>query len=692
MSYQLAMAHKWPFFRFILFLALLPRVIFAVEETSRLPAKDMRGRIVQTVDTPRAFPHITSKAEWEARAKDIREQILVSCGLWPLPEKTPIQAKIFGRIERGDYSVEKVYFQTYPGFYLTGNLYRPLGKGNGPFPGVLNPCGHWPNGRLADTNNGSIPARCINFAKQGMVAFSYDMVGFNDMTQLGPHRKFFRAPQLQLWNISVMGLQTRNSMRALDFLESLPEVDNSRLACTGESGGGTQTFTLGGADPRIAAQAPVVMVSHIFQGDCICENAPGLRVKYSNVEIAAVPAPHPQILVGATGDWTKQTLTMEGPAVESIYRLFNAQQKLRYVCFDFDHNYNQTSREAVYAWFDKWLLNSNAQPAIAEQPYKKEADQDLRVWPDGKIPADALNESQLADSLKKMHQSQWQSLAPTNAACLAHYKEVMLPLWKHTLQVEFPEARSLLVETGKVKQFETFTGKHVAFGRSGREDRIPAVLFSPKKAGKSTVVILVHSTGKSNYLDAAGAPMGLARELVHRGFSVLLPDLFLTGELADQDLAKTRQYSEKFYLTYYNRTDVQERVQDLITACVFAKTYAKTGHVILCGAGRSGLPVLLAAPAADAIVADCAGLDLSSDEALMAQDLFLPGIRNLGAFQGAAILAAPNPLLLHNTQNEFPTDSLSSTYSGLKVTKAFRKENAILSDGDLAIKISELKL
>ena len=97
-----------------------------------------------------------------------------------------------------------------------------------------------------------------------MIAFSYDMVGFNDMTQLGPHRKFFRAPKLQLWNISVMGLQTWNSIRALDFLESLPETDKTRLACTGESGGGTQTFMLGGADSRIAMQAPVVMVSHIF--------------------------------------------------------------------------------------------------------------------------------------------------------------------------------------------------------------------------------------------------------------------------------------------------------------------------------------------------------------------------------------------------------------------------------------------
>ena len=99
-----------------------------------------------------------------------------------------------------------------------------------------------------------------------------------------------------------MGLQTWNSVRALDFLASLPDVDKQRLACTGESGGGTQTFMLGAVDDRLAVQAPIVMVSHTMQGGCSCENAPGLRVEYSNMEIAAVPAPRPQILVAATND------------------------------------------------------------------------------------------------------------------------------------------------------------------------------------------------------------------------------------------------------------------------------------------------------------------------------------------------------------------------------------------------------
>src|SRR5207247_8794136 len=102
---------------------------------------------------------IHSRSEWESRAKEIREQILVSCGLWPLPEKTPLNARIFGKVERGGYRVEKVYFQTFPGFYLAGNLYRPLGKESGQFPGILTLHGDWAHGRMGQSNTGRIGER-----------------------------------------------------------------------------------------------------------------------------------------------------------------------------------------------------------------------------------------------------------------------------------------------------------------------------------------------------------------------------------------------------------------------------------------------------------------------------------------------------------------------------------------------------
>src|SRR5262249_41616087 len=149
----------------------------------------------------------------------------------------PLNAHVFGKIERDGYSIEKVYFQSYPDFYVAGNLYRPLGQGAGPFPAILNPHGHWSEGRLADTQDGSIAARCISFARQGMIAFSYDMVGYNDthFASSQPdqpidntHGEFATNAVNQLWSISLMGLQTWNSIRALDFLQSMPEVDRYR--------------------------------------------------------------------------------------------------------------------------------------------------------------------------------------------------------------------------------------------------------------------------------------------------------------------------------------------------------------------------------------------------------------------------------------------------------------------------------
>ena len=336
-----------------------------------------------------------------------------------------------------------------PAFTSPGNLYRPLGRGKGPFPAILNPHGHWKEGRLADTKDGSVAARCISFARQGMIAFSYDMVGYNDTffpdygdapadKHYSRHRHFATNQVNLLWNVSLMGLQTWDSIRALDFLESLPDVDRKRLACTGESGGGTQTFMLGAVEDRLAAQAPVVMVSHRCKAVASARTPPGLRVEYSNMEIAAAAAPRPQILVASTGDWTKDTLTVEGPAIEHIYQLLNAPDKFRYVRFDFGHNYNQTSREAVYAWFGKWLLKHPDPASLKEEPYQKEPDAALRVFPDGKLPEDALTEAQIIESLKDRHRAQWESLVVRDEDGWEGFKRIMQPAWRHTLQVAWP--------------------------------------------------------------------------------------------------------------------------------------------------------------------------------------------------------------------------------------------------------------
>ena len=211
--------------------------------------------------------------------------MLVTLGLWPMFPKAPLNPIITGKLDRDDYTIEKVVLETFPGFTLSGNLYRPANQ-CGRVPAILCPHGHWEDGRM----NPEVQQRCIRWAKLGCIVFMYDMVGYNDSKPF-PH--VFLNDRLRRWGLSLPTLQTWNSIRALDWLSSLPDVDPARIGCTGESGGGTQTFLLTALDDRVKVSAPVVMVSDTFQGGCVCENAAGLRYGTDNVEFAALCAPRP---------------------------------------------------------------------------------------------------------------------------------------------------------------------------------------------------------------------------------------------------------------------------------------------------------------------------------------------------------------------------------------------------------------
>ncbi len=669
---------------------------------TRLPATDQRAiGAPHTLDTLRAFPKLANLAEWEARRTAIREQILVSCGLWPLPPKTPLRARVFGKVVRDGYSIEKVYFQTYPGFYLAGNLYRPLSASAAAHPGVLIAHGHWEVGRMADGPDGSIPARAITFARQGYVAFTFDMVGYNDTRQV-THRVWANDRRHWLWGVSEMGLQTWNCVRALDFLSSLSDVNKSRLAITGESGGGTQTMLLGAIDDRLAAVGPCVMVSHSMQGGCLCENAPGLRVDYSNMEIAACAAPKPQIMVGATGDWTRTMMTVEGPGVASVYQLYAKPGNLDYVIFPFNHNINQTSREAVYDFFGKVLIHETDASKLKEPPYKMETAADLRVFPDNApLPSDAKTPQMLTDSLILLGQTEVQRRKPYDRRSLTLFQKTFLPAWQRTLAVETPDVSHLIAEETTTQAETGFTRSTLHLGRADRGDNIPALLFLPTTATKSReesdsgakgksqkldAVVLVNPNGKAAFLDAAtGAPGPLVKSLLAQGQTVLLLDTFLTGEHASAEALAARQRPFGEFFDTYNRTNLQERVQDILTSIAYLRTRAGIASVGVAGQGQAGLWALLAAPAADAVAADCDRTDLTTDDALLTEDLYAPGLRRLGDFHTTAVLAAPHPLLLHNTGDKFAAATwIQDVYASLGAVPALHTDTHPTTDAGLA--------
>jgi dienelactone hydrolase len=346
----------------------------------------------RTLDDRFDPPHYATVDAWKPRAAYLREHVLASAGLLPLPEKTPLRPSIFGEVRRADYSVSKVYFESLPGFFVTGNLYRPAG--DGPFPAILSPHGHWTYGRLENTALMSGPGRAINLARQGFVVFMYDMIGYNDSQQV-PHT--FSGPREYLWGLSLSGLQLWDSIRAIDFLETLPYVRRDAIGMTGESGGGTQTFLAAAVDSRIAVAAPVNMISLHMQGGCLCENPPGLRLETTNVEIAATIAPRPLLMISATGDWTAETLEREYPAVRAIYELFGAADHVRAVRMTAEHNYNKDSREAMYAWMARWLQDAPLDVHPAERSFSPEPLANLLVFHQRALPSNAVDVARLTD-------------------------------------------------------------------------------------------------------------------------------------------------------------------------------------------------------------------------------------------------------------------------------------------------------
>ncbi len=289
----------------------------------------------------------SNREEWQARAKKIRAGILEGSGLNPLPRRTPLESVIHSRKEMDGYSVENVYFESLPGFFVTGNLYRPLRKGSlNSFAGVLCPHGHSKEGRTAEYTQ----VRCAALARMGSIVFAYDMVGWNQDNRQTDHRK----------DKNVFAFQTWNSMRALDFLLSFREVDPRRIGVTGESGGGTQTFMLTALDDRVRVAAPVVMASAHFYGGCNCESGVPIhnRKEYqtNNAEIAAMAAPRPLLLVSVGGDWTKNTPKVEFPYAQRVYSIMGAPGNVQNHHLPEDkHGYEFSKRQPVYRFFAQHL-------------------------------------------------------------------------------------------------------------------------------------------------------------------------------------------------------------------------------------------------------------------------------------------------------------------------------------------------
>jgi len=561
------------------------------------PPKDLNGY----------FPFIVPKTKeaWRARAAELQRRVLVATGLWPMPERTPLNPVVHGRVDREGFTVEKVYFESCPNHFVTGLLFRPKGK-SGRLPAVLCPHGH--GGRLQDYSekktrwllvqgaerfeaSGRYPklARCAGLARMGCVTFIYDMIGYADSVQLSrqlAHGFKKQRPEFdnkESWGLfstqaelrlqSIMGLQTWNSIRGLDFLCSLPDVDPQRIGVTGGSGGGTQTILLGAIDPRPVVAFPQGMVSTAMQGGCTCENCCLLRVGTGNVELTALFAPKPQGMTAAN-DWTKEMMTKGYPELQQVYQLLGAENNV--MCKDqlhFPHNYNYVTRALMYSWFNKHLKLGLPEP-IVEEDYRPLTPEEYTVWDDEhpRPEGGEKYERVLTKWMDEQSGGQIAALTPKDAGSLAKYREIVGGAFDTII------GRSLsdVGEIEREKVDEQDRGDYVLYKELIRVkqhgEELPVVRLCPKTAQRNErVVIWIDGTGKAGLFAEDGSPRREIGRLLAAGVSILGADLLYQGEfLADgQSLTETpvvknpREFAG--YTFGYNHTLFAQRAHDVLS-------------------------------------------------------------------------------------------------------------------------------
>ncbi|HYF34989.1 MAG TPA: acetylxylan esterase, partial [Prosthecobacter sp.] len=526
-----------------------------------------------------------------------------------------------GRVERDDYTIDRVFFESLPGHFVTGSLYLPKNPPKS-MPGILCPHGHWPDGRFMDRGVGTpatqkeidtgaeklvsgarspLQARCVQLARMGCAVFHYDMLGYADSLQFKEHRhgmgaKGFLSVDADLRLQTYFGLQIWNNVRALDFLLSLEGVDASRIGCTGASGGGTQTMILSGIDPRITAAFPCVMVSTSMQGGCTCENSHYLRINQGNIDIAALTAPRPLGLTAAD-DWTKELATKGLPELTNLYVLLEVADRITaHIATQFPHNYNLPSRLAMYAFFNKHFKLGLPEP-IEERDFKVSSKEELTVWT-AEHPAPSGDQVGMPHELSvcgwMTAQDKTQVQGLLEGGDETKIRQVVGGAWETIIGRLPPKASEVVFELGQKEERIGYTFMEGVTTCRPVSEQVPATFLYPPN-WNGTAVLWLSLNGSASIL-TSGKPTPAAQKLLDAGIAVACPSLYLEGatespKAGDNLKAKPNDFREFSGYTYgYNPTLLARRVHDVMSMAVMMRNHPNkpAQRILIAGVDGAG--------------------------------------------------------------------------------------------------------
>ncbi|HWQ52161.1 MAG TPA: acetylxylan esterase [Bryobacteraceae bacterium] len=618
--------------------------------------------------------------EIAARTAAFRRDLLRMMGGLPT-EKPPLQLRRTGRLDRGDYRVEKILYQGQPGVWITANLYVPQ-NGKPPYPAVLHSTGHSQSAK----NRSVYQKLSIGLVKHGFVVLTYDPLG------QGERGLFFDADlreskagattvehemvgtQSLLAGESLARHMIWDGMRGIDLLASLPEVDAARIGATGCSGGGTLTTYIAALDPRVAAAAPACYITgweDQLQADTGPQDAEQqfpdlLALGYDHGDFVAAFAPKPYLICSTEQDF----FPLEGARktfeeARRIYTLLGAPEKIEWTHDPGGHGMTQGNREGVYGWMKRWLQGGPAGPAV-EPPMVTEYEEDLNATPTGQLAtslggetAGSLNRRRFA-VLAQRHPEP--SAAPEIARRLTRFER---------------PARPAVHARGK-QEFGAYSLERLTIESAGRS--LPAALALPRAGSPRAVVLHVSETAA---LDEFRSGRDLDR-LAAAGYGVLAVDVSGRGETASKWLSYSsawfgREEKEAWLALMTGRTLVGLRAGDIVAALDVLESRKLLPAQGVAGFGKRNAAVdLLHAAAFDRRISSLALEEMPVSWAAVATaplhrrtfDVIVPGVLGQYDLPDLAAAVAPRPLSIVSARSAagpiLRTEEVKKEYSRAK--------------------------
>ena len=518
------------------------------------------------------------------------------------PEKTPLNARVTGKVQCDGYRIEKVLFESRPGLIVTALLYLP--DAPAPYPASLVPCGHSENGKAYE----SYQQASILLARNGIAALCYDPPGQGERSQIFDQQgKPSLGPTVQHTLIGTGSiLLGRNiaadliwdGIRAIDYLQSRSDIDASRIVCTGNSGGGTQTSYLMALDPRITCAVPCCyltsfarLVDTIGPQDAEQNLYGQIAFGLEHADYAILMAPRPLLFGIATQDFFDVSGSWDNfRQAKRIYTRLGFPERVDIVEVDLPHNFARELRMPMVRWMRSWLFNKHEPVGEDTSAVKPDAELNCTpkgqvMWLDGARSLIDLN-SEMETKLATGRREFWQKTPRQQALQKVRQVAGVRPLSELALPA---------FETLNRQQREGYSVANVSL-RPEKDITLAGMLFEPAKATGDACLYL-NGSGK----EADAAPGGPIEAMVRQGRIVLAVDLpgIRQGNNSDSDSPFGPNFKD-FYMAYLlGRSYLGMRVEYTLACAQFLAQYGVTGQaprpVHLVGIGEAGPAALHAA-------------------------------------------------------------------------------------------------